>query len=214
MFAAHYKLENLCAVIDYNRKQIDGDVQDVMGIAPSPTMALLQLERDRRGRARDPRHPRRVRAGARDARQAVRHPGPHGDGERRLVTWRMTTSGMGFREPGAGGGRRSARWASSLDEWIGPAGGHVKPEIAPAGLPRERRHSGRSAGARHGPALWSKPEMKADREGSGHGLLDLGQKRPEVWSWSGTSHGSTKRLLLRGEIPGPVHPGGRGRNRI
>jgi transketolase len=34
MFAAHYKLENLCAVIDYNRKQIDGDVQDVMGIAP------------------------------------------------------------------------------------------------------------------------------------------------------------------------------------
>ena len=34
MFAAHYKLENLCGVIDYNRKQIDGDVQDVMGIAP------------------------------------------------------------------------------------------------------------------------------------------------------------------------------------
>lgn len=34
MFAAHYKLDNLCAVIDYNRKQIDGDVQDVMGIAP------------------------------------------------------------------------------------------------------------------------------------------------------------------------------------
>ncbi len=34
MFAAHYKLDNLCAMIDYNRKQIDGDVQDVMGIAP------------------------------------------------------------------------------------------------------------------------------------------------------------------------------------
>jgi transketolase len=34
MFAAHYKLDNLCGVIDYNRKQIDGDVQDVMGIAP------------------------------------------------------------------------------------------------------------------------------------------------------------------------------------
>ncbi|TMQ54679.1 MAG: transketolase [Candidatus Eisenbacteria bacterium] len=34
MFAAHYKLDNLCAIIDYNRKQIDGDVQDVMGIAP------------------------------------------------------------------------------------------------------------------------------------------------------------------------------------
>jgi len=34
MFAAHYKLDNICGVIDYNRKQIDGDVQDVMGIAP------------------------------------------------------------------------------------------------------------------------------------------------------------------------------------
>jgi transketolase len=34
MFGAHYKLDNLCAIIDYNRKQIDGDVQDVMGIAP------------------------------------------------------------------------------------------------------------------------------------------------------------------------------------
>jgi len=34
MFAAHYKLDNLCGVIDYNRKQIDGDVEDVMGIAP------------------------------------------------------------------------------------------------------------------------------------------------------------------------------------
>lgn len=34
MFAAHYRLDNLCAIIDYNRKQIDGDVQDVMGVAP------------------------------------------------------------------------------------------------------------------------------------------------------------------------------------
>jgi transketolase len=34
LFAAHYRLDNLCAIIDYNRKQIDGDVEDVMGIAP------------------------------------------------------------------------------------------------------------------------------------------------------------------------------------
>ncbi len=34
MSAAHFKLDNLCAVIDYNRKQIDGDVEDIMGIAP------------------------------------------------------------------------------------------------------------------------------------------------------------------------------------
>jgi transketolase len=34
MFAAHYKLDNLCGIIDYNRKQIDGDVEDTMGIKP------------------------------------------------------------------------------------------------------------------------------------------------------------------------------------
>jgi transketolase len=34
MFAAHYGLDNLCGIVDYNRKQIDGDVEDVMGIAP------------------------------------------------------------------------------------------------------------------------------------------------------------------------------------
>jgi transketolase len=34
MFGAHYKLDNLCGIVDYNRKQIDGDVEDVMGIAP------------------------------------------------------------------------------------------------------------------------------------------------------------------------------------
>jgi transketolase len=34
MFAAHYKLDNLCGIVDYNRKQIDGDVQDIMGLKP------------------------------------------------------------------------------------------------------------------------------------------------------------------------------------
>ena len=34
MFAAHYKLDNLVGIIDYNRKQIDGDVEDIMGIKP------------------------------------------------------------------------------------------------------------------------------------------------------------------------------------
>ena len=34
MCAAHYRLDNVCAIIDYNRKQIDGDVEDIMGIAP------------------------------------------------------------------------------------------------------------------------------------------------------------------------------------
>jgi len=34
MAAAHYRLDNLCAIIDFNRAQIDGFVQDVMGIEP------------------------------------------------------------------------------------------------------------------------------------------------------------------------------------
>ncbi len=34
MTAAHYKLDNVCAIVDYNNLQIDGFVEDVMGIAP------------------------------------------------------------------------------------------------------------------------------------------------------------------------------------
>ena len=34
MFAAHYKLDNLCAIVDYNGLQIDGPVADVIGPAP------------------------------------------------------------------------------------------------------------------------------------------------------------------------------------
>ena len=34
MTAAHFKLDNVCAIVDYNGLQIDGHVEDVMGIAP------------------------------------------------------------------------------------------------------------------------------------------------------------------------------------
>jgi transketolase len=34
MAAAHYKLSNLVAIVDYNGLQIDGKNEDVMGIAP------------------------------------------------------------------------------------------------------------------------------------------------------------------------------------
>lgn len=34
MAAGHYKLDNLCAIIDLNNLQIDGNVEQVMGIAP------------------------------------------------------------------------------------------------------------------------------------------------------------------------------------
>ena len=34
MTAAHYKLDNVCAMVDFNNLQIDGNVEDVMGIAP------------------------------------------------------------------------------------------------------------------------------------------------------------------------------------
>ena len=34
MFAAHYKLDNLTAFLDYNKLQIDGDVREIMNPAP------------------------------------------------------------------------------------------------------------------------------------------------------------------------------------
>jgi transketolase len=34
MAAGHYKLDNLCAILDHNNLQIDGFVEDVMGIEP------------------------------------------------------------------------------------------------------------------------------------------------------------------------------------
>lgn len=34
MAAAHYKLDNLCAILDYNGLQIDGNIADVMNPAP------------------------------------------------------------------------------------------------------------------------------------------------------------------------------------
>ena len=34
MFAAHYKLDNLCAVLDFNGLQIDGKITDVMSPLP------------------------------------------------------------------------------------------------------------------------------------------------------------------------------------
>jgi transketolase len=36
MSAAHYKLDNLCGIVDSNKLQIDGAVKDVMNIAPLP----------------------------------------------------------------------------------------------------------------------------------------------------------------------------------
>jgi len=34
MSAAHYKLDNICGIVDFNKLQIDGNVKDVMGIEP------------------------------------------------------------------------------------------------------------------------------------------------------------------------------------
>ena len=35
MFAAHYKLDNLCVIVDNNNLQIDGEVSKVMSPIPS-----------------------------------------------------------------------------------------------------------------------------------------------------------------------------------
>jgi len=36
MTAAHYKLDNVCAIVDYNKYCIDGPLEDVMGVEPLP----------------------------------------------------------------------------------------------------------------------------------------------------------------------------------
>ncbi len=47
MFAAHYKLDNLVAIIDRNRLQISGCTEDVMGLDPLDKMGKFWLECDR-----------------------------------------------------------------------------------------------------------------------------------------------------------------------
>ena len=34
MSAAHYRLDNVCAILDYNKQQIDGYIKDIKGIEP------------------------------------------------------------------------------------------------------------------------------------------------------------------------------------
>lgn len=34
MAAAHYKVDNLCGIVDHNRYQIDGSVEEIMGVEP------------------------------------------------------------------------------------------------------------------------------------------------------------------------------------
>lgn len=40
MVASHYKLDNLCAILDYNHLQIDGNIEDV--ISPEPFMSKFE----------------------------------------------------------------------------------------------------------------------------------------------------------------------------
>ena len=40
MAASHYKLDNLCAILDYNHLQIDGNIEDV--ISPEPFMSKFE----------------------------------------------------------------------------------------------------------------------------------------------------------------------------
>ena len=64
MFAAHYKLDNLCVIIDLNGLQIDGATRDVMNSDPVPAkfeafgfrhIQLVALLHIRRSRASMPR---------------------------------------------------------------------------------------------------------------------------------------------------------------
>ncbi len=55
MFAHHYKLDNLCVIIDNNGLQIDGKVADVMSPYPIPEKLQafgFEVRGDRRPRLR------------------------------------------------------------------------------------------------------------------------------------------------------------------
>ena len=43
MLAHHYKLDNLCVIIDNNGLQIDGNIADVMSPTPSPRSCAPRL---------------------------------------------------------------------------------------------------------------------------------------------------------------------------
>ena len=59
MFAAHYKLDNLVVICDYNKLQIDGRTEEVMDLEPlARQVARLRLGDLRDGRPRLGRHPR------------------------------------------------------------------------------------------------------------------------------------------------------------
>ena len=86
MFAAHYKLDNLCVIIDNNGLQIDGPVAEVM--SPYPIDEKLQafgfdVHRDRRPRLRPDR--RRLRRGQGRQGQAHRHCDEDRQGQGRLL---------------------------------------------------------------------------------------------------------------------------------
>ena len=63
--------------------------------------------------------------------------------------------------------------------------------------------SGATPAAPQAPAMPTllKPEMKRTREGFGHGLLDLGQKRPEVVVLVGDLSGSTNVSFFAEKFP-------------
>jgi transketolase len=133
MFAAHYRLDNLCAVIDYNRKQIDGDVQDVMGIAPlaDKWRAFNWNVIDVDG------HDVPALLQAFDTARATR------DKPSVILARTVMGKGVSFMEDdykwhGVPPSREQADQAlremgTSLEEWTARLESHTKPEVAPAG---------------------------------------------------------------------------------
>ncbi|HMI31271.1 MAG TPA: transketolase, partial [Candidatus Limnocylindrales bacterium] len=131
MFAAHYKLDNLCAVIDYNRKQIDGDVQDVMGISPladkwrSFNWNVIEVD------GHDVKAIIGAFGAARDARGKPSV----------LLAHTVMGKGVSFMEDdykwhGIPPSRDQADQAlremgTSLEEWTARLEGHTSPEVAP-----------------------------------------------------------------------------------
>ena len=66
LFAGHHKLSNLCALIDYNRSQVDGKSDDILSLDPAARQAAgLPLGRAGDRRPRSGANPRRAGLGQR-----------------------------------------------------------------------------------------------------------------------------------------------------
>ena len=114
MTAAHFALDNVCAIVDDNGVQLDGPTREIMGVEPlGAKFCRLRLGGAGGGRPQPVRPPGRLPHRRGHPGPAHGPSGPHGEGEGRLLhggPGRLARQGpqrrRTGRRPGGAGGRR------------------------------------------------------------------------------------------------------------